>query len=68
MEFNTDDKHGFIDFVYFDESRDGWVIVDFKTGQKSSEKEQHYQAQLDFYEEVMRSLGYKVVGTTLLWI
>ena len=68
LEFNRGDKHGFIDFVYFNESRDGWVIVDFKTGQKSREKELNYQSQLDFYEGVVYTLGYRVVDTMLLWI
>jgi ATP-dependent exoDNAse (exonuclease V) beta subunit len=34
---------GFIDLVYFEENRNGWVIVDFKTGEKTVEKEKAYQ-------------------------
>ena len=50
LEFNDDDKTGFIDFIYFDAAKDGWVIVDFKTGSESEGKNSKYQEQLDFYQ------------------
>jgi len=68
LEFILDDKHGFIDLIYFDMQLAGWVIIDFKTGTPSNEKEELYQAQLDFYKDVMESLNYKVVACSLLWI
>lgn len=58
LEFNIDNKTGFIDFIYFDNNRSGWVIVDFKTGSKTENKNQQYQEQL----------GHSVVGTRLLWL
>jgi ATP-dependent exoDNAse (exonuclease V) beta subunit len=68
LEFNYQDKKGFIDLVYFDESKAGWVIVDFKTGIKSQEKEEKYQKQLEFYEEVLNDIGMSVVGKEILWV
>ncbi|NOR54804.1 MAG: AAA family ATPase [Sulfurovum sp.] len=68
LEFNDDGKTGFIDFLYFDTMKEGWIIVDFKTGQETEEKNMTYQEQLDFYRTVMETLGYKIVNTTLLWI
>ena len=68
LEFHTEDKRGFIDLVYFDEANNGWVIVDFKTGTPSNEKEQGYQEQLDFYENVLVESGLNVVGKGLLWV
>jgi ATP-dependent exoDNAse (exonuclease V) beta subunit len=68
LEFNYQDKKGFIDLVYFDKSKAGWVIVDFKTGIKSQEKEEKYQTQLKFYEEVLSDIGMSVVGKEILWV
>lgn len=68
LEFNYQDKKGFIDLFYFDESKAGWVIVDFKTGIKSKEKEEAYQKQLEFYEEVLSDIGMSVVGKEILWV
>jgi ATP-dependent exoDNAse (exonuclease V) beta subunit len=68
LEFNYQDKKGFIDLVYFDESKAGWVIIDFKTGIKSQEKEEKYQTQLKFYEEVLSDIGMSVVGKEILWV
>jgi len=61
-------KTGFIDFIYFDKKSNGWVIVDFKTGERSKEKTMKYQNQLDFYTDVMRKIGYKIVDAKLLWL
>ncbi len=41
--------------------------VDFKTGIKSQEKEEKYQKQLEFYEEVLNDIGMSVVGKEILW-
>jgi len=68
LEFNVDGKVGFIDFIYFDKEVDGWVIVDFKTGVESDEKNEKYQKQLDFYIEVVQGLGYRVIDARLLWL
>ena len=68
LEFNVDGKTGFIDFIYFDEDKDGWIIVDFKTGNETDEKNSKYQEQLDFYTNIMIELGYKVIDAKLLWL
>lgn len=68
LEFNYQDKKGFIDLVYFDESKAGWIIIDFKTGIKSKEKEETYQKQLEFYEEVLSDIGMSVAGKEILWV
>ena len=68
LEFNYQDKKGFIDLVYFDNEKAGWVIIDFKTGIKSQEKEEKYQKQLEFYEEVLSNIGENVVGKEILWV
>jgi ATP-dependent exoDNAse (exonuclease V) beta subunit len=68
LEFNDEGKTGFIDFLYFDTPKEGWVIVDFKTGIETKDKNIKYQEQLDFYQTVMEKLGYKIVATQLLWL
>jgi len=68
LEFNFEGKTGFIDFIYYDKSKEGWVIVDFKTGNESKDKTVKYQEQLDFYKTVMEKLGYAVVDMRLLWV
>ena len=68
LEFNHQDKKGFIDLIYFDESKAGWIIIDFKTGIKSLEKEEKYQKQLEFYEKVLKDIGLCVVGKEILWV
>jgi len=68
LEFNHEGKTGFIDFLYYDQEKEGWVIVDFKTGYESEEKISQYQEQLDFYKNVMEALAYKIVDTQLLWL
>ena len=68
LEFNVENKTGFIDFIYFDKQQEGWIIVDFKTGIETDEKSFKYQQQLDFYKDVVQTLGYKVVDTQLLWL
>lgn len=68
IEFNYQDKTGFIDLIYFNKEKNGWVIVDFKTGIKSKDKEEIYQKQLEFYEEVLNNIGLSVVGKEILWV
>ena len=68
LEFNYENKTGFIDFIYYDKEKEGWVIVDFKTGYESEEKISQYQEQLDFYKNAMEALAYKIVDTQLLWL
>jgi ATP-dependent exoDNAse (exonuclease V) beta subunit len=68
LEFNEGDMTGFIDLVYFDKVRNGWVIVDFKTGDQTVGKEEVYQKQLDFYAGVMERNGADVVEMRLLWV
>jgi len=68
LEFTVDEKTGFIDFIYFDKENKGWVIVDFKTGRETQDKNSKYQEQLNFYQDVLESLGYEVWQTKLLWL
>jgi ATP-dependent exoDNAse (exonuclease V) beta subunit len=68
LEFNANNKTGFIDFIYHDKNRDGWVVVDFKTGIETKEKNEKYQEQLNFYQSVMEDLEHKVVEAKLLWL
>jgi ATP-dependent exoDNAse (exonuclease V) beta subunit len=68
LEFNVDDKTGFIDFIYFDKENDGWIIIDFKTGFETKDKDDKYQKQLDFYRNIVETLGYKVLDSRLLWL
>ncbi|MDX4051038.1 UvrD-helicase domain-containing protein [Aliarcobacter skirrowii] len=68
LEFNYQGKTGFIDLIYFDNNKNGWVIVDFKTGNKTTEKQNKYQKQLDFYEDVLNNIGMKVLEKEILWV
>ena len=54
--------------VYFLEEQNAWVIVDFKTGIQSQEKEDKYRKQLEFYEEALIGIGMNVVGKEILWV
>ncbi|MDF1878394.1 UvrD-helicase domain-containing protein [Sulfurimonas sp. SAG-AH-194-C20] len=68
LEFNVDGKTGFIDFIYFDKVKNGWVIVDFKTGIETDAKNKKYQNQLEFYKTVLQQIGYRIVDARLLWL
>ena len=68
LEFMTEGKTGFIDFIYYDKEKNGWIIVDFKTGNETQDKKIKYQKQLDFYKDVMETLEHKIVDTRLLWL
>ena len=68
LEFNYNGKIGFIDFIYYNKEKAGWVIVDFKTGNRTEEKEVLYREQLNFYTTVMEELNYVVVDSFILWL
>jgi len=68
LEFNINNKTGFIDLIYYDKKENAWVIVDFKTGKPSEEKEKKYNEQLSFYKEAMQDLGYKISLCKILWL
>jgi len=68
LEFETSHISGFIDLVYFDTKKNGWVIIDFKTGNFSEEKNIKYKKQLEFYKDFLESNNKKVVETKLLWL
>jgi len=48
--------------------KDGWIIVDFKTGAETNEKNNKYQEQLEFYTKIMQDMGYRIVDAKLLWL
>ncbi|QEN03405.1 hypothetical protein EW093_01365 [Thiospirochaeta perfilievii] len=68
LEFNQDNKRGFIDLIYYDETGNGWVIIDFKTGKPTPEKIEKYNKQLDFYLDVLESNNLNVLDRKLLWL
>lgn len=68
LEFNHNGKTGFIDLVYYSEEENGWVIIDFKTGKMTPQKEAKYQEQLDFYREVLNNNKMNIVDARLLWV
>lgn len=68
LPFDDGSKHGFIDLVYYDRDQNGWVIIDFKTGIQNAQKEQDYQAQLNFYRSFLEDQGMTCVDARLLWL
>jgi len=44
------------------------VIVDFKTGTQTKDKDIKYQKQLEFYKEVMVESSFNIVDLKLLWL
>ena len=44
---------------------DGWVIIDFKTGEKDKKE---YQEQINTYKVILEKLGRKVVGTEIIYL
>ena len=68
LEFNIDNKTGFIDLIYFDASKNKWIIIDFKTGNQTQEKIQKYAIQLEFYSDVVKKMGYENVEAEILWL
>lgn len=58
--------NGSIDLIYHDESADGWIIIDFKSGKV---REDHgYDEQLAFYRNVLESKQIKVIEARLCWL
>lgn len=57
---------GSIDMIYFDAKRDGWVVVDFKSGKKH--QNHGYEGQLAFYQRVLESKNLRVLDTELCWL
>jgi len=46
------------------EMEDGWVIIDFKTG----EEKEIYADQVNNYKEILQRLGWKISGTEIIYI
>ena len=66
---------GVIDLIYFDEEKNGWVIVDFKSNNINGRtdlvqfaKDNGYDKQLDTYEELCEGNGLSVAGKMLLFL
>jgi len=57
---------GSVDLLIKDAKSDGWVIVDFKSGQERDAPE--YDKQLKFYQDVMEHKGLVVTDTQLCWL
>ncbi len=68
LEFHLENKKGFIDLLYFDASKNGWIIVDFKTGKETQEKREKYNTQLNFYKDIAKEINIEVVDAQLLWL
>jgi ATP-dependent exoDNAse (exonuclease V) beta subunit len=57
---------GSIDLLMKDSSSDGWIIVDFKSGNEREAPE--YEEQLEFYKKVMEYKGLNIMGCQLCWL
>lgn len=69
LEFNDESQTGVIDLVYFDDELKGYVIVDFKTGDKANEETKaKYDLQLQYYKDCLEKQGLKVAKTELFWL
>lgn len=76
LPFDNGKQHGYIDLVYFDEKKQGWVIVDFKTTALRGRNEEDviiehgYDKQLDFYAGFVESVMGEgsVVGKEICWL
>jgi ATP-dependent exoDNAse (exonuclease V) beta subunit len=68
LGFENNEQKGFIDLLFFDGNKNGWVIIDFKTGIFSKEKEDKYLEQLEFYKEFLEKNGKNVIEMRLLWL
>lgn len=66
LEFNDESQTGVIDLVYFDDELKGYVIVDFKTGDKANKAK--YDLQLQYYKDFLEKQGLKVAKTELFWL
>lgn len=69
LEFNDESQTGVIDLVYFDNELKGYVVVDFKTGDKANEEAKvKYDLQLQYYKDFLEKQGLKVAKTELFWL
>ncbi|MGS0748229.1 UvrD-helicase domain-containing protein [Halpernia sp. GG3] len=50
------------------EKPDGWLIVDFKTGEETNEKKKKYERQVQTYKSVLEKLGKKVLRTEIVYV
>ncbi|MBC7555869.1 MAG: PD-(D/E)XK nuclease family protein, partial [Chryseobacterium sp.] len=50
------------------EKPEGWMIVDFKTGEETDEKKKKYEKQVQTYKEVLEKLGKKVLKTEIVYV
>lgn len=68
LEFNHKNKTGFIDLLYYDKAKQGYVVVDFKTGKQTEESLEIYKKQLDFYKKVLEENDLSVIETRIVWL
>lgn len=57
---------GSIDMIYKDHEKNGWVIVDFKSGKER--KNHGYDEQLAFYRKVLEYKNIRVLDAQLCWL
>ena len=57
---------GSVNLLMKDSSRDGWAIVDFKSGKEREASE--YEEQLVFYKKVMEYKGLNIIDIKLCWL
>ncbi|WP_417427642.1 UvrD-helicase domain-containing protein [Halpernia sp.] len=50
------------------EKENGWLIVDFKTGEETDEKKKKYEKQVSTYKSVLEKLGKKVLKTEIVYV
>lgn len=50
------------------QKEDGWLIVDFKTGEETPEKKKKYEKQVATYKAVLEKLGRKVLKTEIVYV
>lgn len=50
------------------EKENGWLIVDFKTGEETDEKKRKYEKQVATYKSVLEKLGKKVLKTEIVYV
>lgn len=50
------------------EKPEGYLIIDFKTGEETEEKKKKYEKQLSTYKTVLEKLGKKVLKTEIVYV
>jgi ATP-dependent exoDNAse (exonuclease V) beta subunit len=50
------------------EKPEGWLIVDFKTGEETDEKKKKYERQVQTYKAVLEKLGKKVLKSEIVYV